>query len=63
MFPGGPMTFIVVLVLGVLLFAGITIILRARDRAAGAPRGKCAHCGQRNRRNANFCASCGKELA
>jgi len=55
----GPMTWIVVTVLGALLVVGISILARA----GGAASLQCSRCKHVNRSAAKFCARCGQSLA
>ena len=54
----GPATLVIFLLIGVLLIAGVLIVL------AGSRRKKvrCAACGRVNRRRARYCAACAKPL-
>ena len=54
----GPMTFIMVLLMGAMMAVGIGILARA-CREAGP---QCTRCKEVNRKAAKFCARCGQPL-
>jgi hypothetical protein len=54
----GPMTWLVVMGLAILLIAGIVILARSGG-GSGQP---CSRCKHVNRRAASFCARCGQSL-
>ena len=60
---GGPMTFLVVLGIGVCLAAGLAILLRGSGRPEPQtdPR-TCRRCQHENIPQAKYCANCGLKL-
>ena len=59
----GPMTMLVVGVLGLLFVVGVALIRRSmRDEAGLGGKAPCPHCSTRNPRRAHYCGNCGKSL-
>lgn len=65
----GPATFVVMLIVGLLLVAGVIVLGAGAKRVSrgdsrsdvlGAP--TCPHCGHRNAPQATYCAQCGSKL-
>lgn len=62
--PFGPMTFIVILMLGVLLIAGLLLIRRAgRSEQPQLLNRVCQRCRTQNNDRAKYCSNCGLPLA
>ena len=62
----GPMTFIVLVVLLVFFFLGISVLLRRpgtdREDLQLGTQSPCPHCRKLNPTHAKFCGQCGKKL-
>jgi hypothetical protein len=54
----GPMTWIVVLLLGALFVVGVAILARSGKEAGP----QCSRCKHVNRKGAKFCSCCGQSL-
>jgi hypothetical protein len=60
---GGPMTFLVVLGIGVCLAAGLAILVRSAGRSESPPEPRtCRRCRHENIAQAKYCANCGLKL-
>lgn len=62
MFGLGPMTFLVVLVLGGFLVAGVMLLKRASAEGDEAGSRACPSCQAKNPQGARFCANCGQSF-
>lgn len=60
----GAATFVVLFVVGLLVVAGLVILVEAVGGPGRSRRRRCpnADCGHRNRPEADFCARCGRRL-
>lgn len=60
----GPVTFVILLLCGLLLIAGVLAMRSPDDTESTKPRPlrTCPQCGYLNPAQARFCAQCGKHL-
>jgi len=57
----GPMTFLVLVTVAVMLVAGVWLLLRALGRSSRGAR-RCPDCQSQLRGDARYCAGCGRRV-